>query len=1015
MSQKEQAFQTFLSADFKQAEKLFADLLQSEPNDVELRFGHALSLAQQGFFKEAADILEILSLEMPESLEIKTALWQTEIQLGRYRLVATSVVDTYKKDRRNVDLCVIYLKELRQLGAWFEARNLIDDVLKHSEQDHLGFLLETCLFHMECPVGDQAMALAQLAALSEIDPSDPAIAMAFAHALIRSKQAERAIEVLQPIEAVGVQGFEVQAHLAWAKLSAGQIQEAQALLYPLEGIMPHDPLVLIVGAYLAAEYKNYVKAMRGFSAVLNEYEGFLPEVQVAADIALRHLNNAQLALACYQKLIVVEGADYQHLLLVIWLAYSAHKNDIAQKFFAKAKALFPHEASNEVMDVLLNEQDENFGERFMQLVPKLSAGSNMFHDYALAIYHTITGKIDVAIACLEHALQNVPYDALLTKALVELLIRQEQWDKVFSIGEAFLKIMPYEYELRSQLIFAALLTNDYGKTKYHDLWIVSESFTPYREWLEKKWAEFDDVKDALAEKQNPLELMDAKRARTLYVLWQASATAAVLAVQNLEGVEARQFLDMVQQREQTYQIRALLQAFDEKERDGLYMHYFDSMLSIFKNQDRLDDILAYLQQEEAHKDLILNYQVYKIYALVNSQRFDEALTYLGEFVDFETQTLRDSVQSSQLVVLADAVMSVVGTVGGYDDFAEKLFYLAHDYAKSTNSPHLDLIEHNFSWQLRGIGQWVKAEQLYGESSYKLGSRAPNRQFMVPLWRGESLEGKTILVWREQGIGDELSWSMILPKLYRRAQAEGGKIIFECSKRLLTIFRRTFPEIEINPEETESDLARVDIDCHIPLGMVVAHVQPDFVLPARFERHLHIRPDYLEKWRQRLADLGTTKKIGLSWRSGLTESVRNHYYCEVKDLLPLLALKGVDFVMLNYAHVEEGVREVFAASGVRLHTWDDLDLRDDFEQQIALIANLDLVISPTMTPGVLARCVGTPNWMFMHRAAYAGMPPEDIVETQYPALVWKKYYKEEYFDLMQRMADRLRQAWQLPAA
>lgn len=1013
MMNKETAFTKFLAADFAQAEADFKQLLQAEPEDIELRFGLALSLAQQSFFKEAAEILETLSLEVPQSLEIKMALWQSEIQLGKYRLASSSIAEAHKKDRLNLELAALQLKELRQLGAWSLARNLIDDVLRHQEQDHLGFLLETCLFHVECPAGDMAMALSQFAALSELDPENPMIAMAFAHALIRDQQGERAISVLQQAKAVGVQAFELQAYLAWANLSAGNFKEAERLLYPLQSAIPHDLIVLIVSAYLAINAKNYIRAIRCFSSVLNMYEGFVPEIRAAAEVAHKHLNNADLALSCYQKLVVVEGANYHDLLLVIWLAYSARKSDVAQLYFEKLKKYFPNTPAIALLELLLNEQDDSFGSKFMQLAPKLSAGEHLFYDYALAIYYTVSGQLDLAVACLKNALKDVPFDALLTKSLIDILIRQEKWDEVFEIGEAFLKVLSIEYELRSQLIFVALQNNMFEKAKFHERWIVLESFNHYAEWLESKWREFDDVKEALAAKQKPLELMDKKRARILFVLWLASASAAVLAVQNLDSEESVEFLNQMVVREQSYQIRALLDAFDN-DPDGVAMYYFDSILALYKNQDQLDKVLAFLEQEKDNQALIVNYQIYKTYALVNLQRFDEAKEYLNEFVDFEKQELRTCVTDRQLVALVDAVISVVCMMGGYDDFIVNLFERSLEQAKASNNPNLHVIEHNYALELHhSLGRRVEAERKFGESTYRVGARAPNRQFMVPFWRGESLAGKTLLVWREQGIGDELAHVMMLPKMQRRAEAEGGKIIFECSSRLLTIFRRTFPEFEINVEDTNSDLSRVDIDYHIPLGGLFAHTPPDFVLPARFERHLDIRPDYNEKWQKRLAALGSNKKIGLAWRSGYTESIRNHYYCEVSDLLPLLRLKGVDFVMLNYARVEEGVQEIFEASGVRLHTWNDLDLRNDFEQQIALIANLDMVISPTMTPGVLARCVDTPNWVFMHKADYLGMPPVEIFETQYPALVWKKHYTEKYYSLMERMAASLRETLQLP--
>lgn len=1010
MMNKETAFTKFLAADFAQAEADFKQLLQAEPEDIELRFGLALSLAQQSFFKEAAQILEDLSLDMPESLEIKTALWQAEMQLGKYALVGASIREAYKNDPQNLEIATLYLKEMRQMGFWTESDRVVQDVLKR-DQDHLPFFLETCLFYVDCPKHDHEWALLQLASLSQLDPCDPAIAMAFAHALIRLNQAERAIEVLREPQSVGVQAYELQAYRAWAELSAGNIQAAQEIVRFLQRVIPNNLIVLFVSGYLAYYSKQYVKAIRCFSSVINCYESFLPEIRLSAEIALKQLNNAELALSFYRKLGFIEGANYQNLLLIIWLAYSANQQKIAKDYLHEAKTLFPEEnVTNEVMSLFLDEHGADFGAQFMQLIPKLSAEENIFCDYALSVYHTVTGNLDAAAHILETALHRVPYDALLTKALVEILIRQKRWDEVFEIGEAFLKIVPNEYELRSQLIAVAMQTLHYDKAQHHEYRIVMESFPQYRAWLEQKWADFDDVKEALANGQkDPLLLLEKDRAQALFSLWQTSASAATLAAQEFES--HKDYVPIITERTKNYQIRALIEAFDEQERKGVFFQYVGLFLPMLRCQDRLEEMLVFLEQEEDNAPL-WTIQINKIYALLHLQRFDEALSYLDQFVDLKKQQLRESVTDQMLIPVVDLVTSVITMTAGYGDFVEKLIDLAHAQAEKENVAYLRLLEHNYMVLLSRKGKRLKAEQRFGESSYLVGGRTPNRQFMAPLWRGESLEGKTILLWREQGVGDELVHVMLLPKFQRQVQAAGGQILLECSPRLLSIFRRSFPDIQVDSENMDGDLMRVDIDYHMPLGMLYKFTPPDFCLPARFEQPLCLRADYVEKWQKRVSALGSNKKVGIAWQSRLTFANRRHYYYSVEHLRPLLALNGIDFVMLNYAQVEEGVQEVFDATGVRLHTWDDLDLRDDFEQQLALIAQLDLVVSPTMTPGVLARCVGTPNWVLMPHADHRDSPPCEVNDTLYPALVWQKHYTESYLELVQRVADRLRDEWQL---
>jgi Flp pilus assembly protein TadD len=63
---------------------------------------------------------------------------------------------------------------------------------------------------------------------------------------------------------------------------------------------------------------------------------------------------------------------------------------------------------------------------------------------------------------------------------------------------------------------------------------------------------------------------------------------------------------------------------------------------------------------------------------------------------------------------------------------------------------------------------------------------------VPDWRGEDLTGKTLWVWGEQGIGDEIRFMSMLDDVARRAR----RVVYECAPRLAAMARRRFPDIAV---------------------------------------------------------------------------------------------------------------------------------------------------------------------------------------------------------------------------
>ena len=95
----------------------------------------------------------------------------------------------------------------------------------------------------------------------------------------------------------------------------------------------------------------------------------------------------------------------------------------------------------------------------------------------------------------------------------------------------------------------------------------------------------------------------------------------------------------------------------------------------------------------------------------------------------------------------------------------------------------------------------------------------NRSFSKPLWDGKkNLKSKRILLWSEQGIGDTINWSSCISLLSSKTK----HCILECQEKLVPLLRRSFPNIEVKPENKSLDLKRDDFDFHLPLGSLYKH-------------------------------------------------------------------------------------------------------------------------------------------------------------------------------------------------
>ncbi|HYE52141.1 MAG TPA: tetratricopeptide repeat protein, partial [Azospirillaceae bacterium] len=241
--------------------------------------------------------------------------------------------------------------------------------------------------------------------------------------------------------------------------------------------------------------------------------------------------------------------------------------------------------------------------------------------------------------------------------------------------------------------------------------------------------------------------------------------------------------------------------------------------------------------------------------------------------------------------------------------------------------------------------------------FEADRRHPRRRFTIPEWRGGDVSGRRVLVWREQGLGDELMFGA----LYRALAARCGHLVVECDPRLRGLFARALPGATVRPETDDPR----DADLHVPAGSLPRLLRgfPAEPPPAGYLAPL---PELALDWLERLAALGPGLKVGFCWRSRTLTTERRRAYSTLDQWGPLFRLPGIDWVSLQYDGGEEELAAAAARFGVRLHRWADADLTGDLETAAALTAGLDLVIAPATSVAEMAGALGVPAWRFGYR-------------------------------------------------
>jgi len=185
-----------------------------------------------------------------------------------------------------------------------------------------------------------------------------------------------------------------------------------------------------------------------------------------------------------------------------------------------------------------------------------------------------------------------------------------------------------------------------------------------------------------------------------------------------------------------------------------------------------------------------------------------ALASLGRYEDAETHIAAAAVADPQSVLYLKNLGAVRQALGRWAE-AEGDF----DRALSIDPDDAD--GHCLRAFARlGQGHYGDGWEDYRYRWHKAGFE-PRRPFPTPSWGGTALAGKRILVWGEQGIGDEIMFATMVPDLI----AAGARVTLECSHRLTGLFERSFPEAAVVPslQPPRRDLAAVPFDWQSATG------------------------------------------------------------------------------------------------------------------------------------------------------------------------------------------------------
>ncbi len=369
---------------------------------------------------------------------------------------------------------------------------------------------------------------------------------------------------------------------------------------------------------------------------------------------------------------------------------------------------------------------------------------------------------------------------------------------------------------------------------------------------------------------------------------------------------------------------------------------YNNLGNAFQSQGKLEDAVACYEQALAFKPDY--HEVY--YNLGNACRAQDKL---DEAIAFYRQALALKPDYAEAYFNFGNVLREQGLVREALEYFAKALALKPDYTQAGFAEALaQLLQGNFT------AGWPSFERRW--QSMK-DHDTPPREYAQPAWNGEKLTAGSLLLWGEQGVGDEIMFAGLVPDALRT----GNSLVLDCDLRLNPLFARSFPGIQVVSGCGPGLHPELNVAAHLPTGSLPGlfrQNRSDFA--ATTSPYLVADPAVSSQIRARYSD--GRKLVGLAWQTNnrKTGRLRSIY---LPEFAPLFAKPRIRWISLQYGD-HDYLESQAKAAGAPILIDRAIDQLTNLDVFAAQIAALDLVITIDNSTAHVAGALGVPVWVLL---------------------------------------------------
>lgn len=278
------------------------------------------------------------------------------------------------------------------------------------------------------------------------------------------------------------------------------------------------------------------------------------------------------------------------------------------------------------------------------------------------------------------------------------------------------------------------------------------------------------------------------------------------------------------------------------------------------------------------------------------------------------------------------------------------------------------------------GRLKEGFNLYDARFARSGSRPHNPPPNIPWWDGEDMRGR-LLLWSEQGIGDQILYSKTFPWL---TGVFKGNIDCIIEERLISTIRGLYPSINFVAQST---IKTGDYDFHLPTGSIPR------IIFARDKGATWLTPEKSEYDKtsilaERIKQTASPLRVGISWfSSNKNLGGKNIDLVSLSKILSTLPCPYT-LVNLQYDSKLEDIKQIETNTGVTIQRASS-DNRHNINELTEVIKGLDLVISISNTTVHISGLMGVPTIMlsskYNGRLWYWEQVDDDSWSRWYPSV------------------------------